>query len=65
MMLNCDSRDRFVDQYLTFMKESFSCTYEYMCQKFYLKILRFQVSHFDFDIIYVTSASDQVTRHQL
>ena len=26
MMLNCDSRDRFVDQYLTLMIDSFSWT---------------------------------------
>ena len=58
MMLNFDAWDRFEDQYLTLMIDSFSCTpmgantLEF--NQIYLQIFRIHVGHFDFDVIFVT-----------
>ena len=53
MMPNCDPRDRFVDQYLTLVIDSFSCTHmgaDIELNQIYLEIFCIQVSHFDFEV---------------
>ena len=54
MMLNCDRRYRFVDQYLTLMIGYFSCTP--MC----IELVHIHVSQFDSDIL-ITSAKSITT----
>ena len=59
MMLSCDLRDRFVDQYLTRMIDLFLAhlSHRHLNQiNFSLKYSAFErihVSHFEFDVIFV------------
>ena len=61
VMLNCDPRDRFLDQYLTLMIDSFLAHLWVLKLEFYqisLKIFRIHIGHFDFvsfSDIFVTS----------
>ena len=54
MMLNCDPRDRFEDDF-TFMIDPFSCTL--MCtlkfKQLYIEMFHSHISHFDFAVIFV------------